>query len=832
MSDAVQRILAALREHGYAPRKAGAEWECRCPAHDDRRPSLSIRRGDDGRALVNCHAGCTVDAVCAAVGLTLADLFADSPGKRNGHAPKRPTGVNVYRIGPCTSAKGISVDVDAPSKPDRVFPTARDAVAALEAKHGPRSALWTYHDKAGEPVGVVVRWDVPRDPSDPKSKPSKRILPVSLTPGGWACAGMPTPRPLYGLPALLATTPGERVYVCEGEKAADAARAVGLLATTSPHGSKSASKADWSPAAGLDVVIFPDHDEAGERYAADVSRLATAAGAKSVRVARLVELWAEMPKGGDMADLFEHRGGDVDPIRADVEALANTIESEAVARPTTIIAPFEPFPVEVLPEPIRGLVIDVSKAVGCDTSYVALPLLAGLASAIGNSSVVELKRGWTEPPILWTAIVGESGTAKSPALDLALRPIRKRQHDAMKEHNAAMDLHAEATARYERDFTKWKQRKSTEAPPLKPQAPTLVRCWTDDATTEALAMLLQQNPRGLLMARDELAGWFAFDAYKASKGGDAAKWLEMYGGRAMVVDRKGGGTLYVPRAAVSLTGGIQPETLRRVVGIEHTENGLASRLLMAYPPKLCPGWTDDDVDPAIEAALAEVFERLYLLTPDSDANGDDRPKCLPLHRGARSAMVRWVNEHAARMEELSGPVGYAWAKLKGGAARLALVIHATRWAAHDPTLRDSACVDEASIAAGVTLARWFGNEAHRLYAVLFGSDDDRKALALIDLIRRHGGSINGRELVQASRDYDTVADAEAALSALASREVGSWLRPQQRGRGRPKAPRFVLAPAYCVHVYRNPASGAENGQSVDVDCVGTDPATGHTRERA
>jgi len=49
-----------------------------CPAHDDRTPSLSIKECDDGRLLVHCFAGCPTDDVMAAVGLTMADLFASS----------------------------------------------------------------------------------------------------------------------------------------------------------------------------------------------------------------------------------------------------------------------------------------------------------------------------------------------------------------------------------------------------------------------------------------------------------------------------------------------------------------------------------------------------------------------------------------------------------------------------------------------------------------------------------------------------------------------------------------------------------------------------------
>ncbi|HRQ74250.1 MAG TPA: AAA family ATPase [Phycisphaerales bacterium] len=225
-------------------------------------------------------------------------------------------------------------------------------MAELERRYGPRSALWTYTNAAGEPVGLVVRWN--RPPKEPGGEPGKEIQPVSKLAGGWANKGMPTPRPLYGLPDLL-TTPAARVFIVEGEKAADAARAVGLVATTSPHGSKSANKADWSPLSGRDVVVLPDHDDAGERYALDVARLATAAGAKSVRVVRLVELWAGMPEGGDMADLIDHRGGDVGPIRADVEALANRT---APTKPTP--APIDGAPVvvrlsDVKPEPVAWL---------------------------------------------------------------------------------------------------------------------------------------------------------------------------------------------------------------------------------------------------------------------------------------------------------------------------------------------------------------------------------------------------------------------------------------------------------------------------------------------
>ena len=62
-------------------RRSGGGWVARCPAHEDRSPSLSVREGADGRVLVYCHAGCRTEDVVAAIGLSMRDLFADS-GRR------------------------------------------------------------------------------------------------------------------------------------------------------------------------------------------------------------------------------------------------------------------------------------------------------------------------------------------------------------------------------------------------------------------------------------------------------------------------------------------------------------------------------------------------------------------------------------------------------------------------------------------------------------------------------------------------------------------------------------------------------------------------------
>jgi hypothetical protein len=830
MSDPVQRILTALREHGHESKRSGAGWCCRCPAHDDRNPSLSISAGDDGRALVNCHAGCKPAAITAAVGLTVRDLFPDDPSRRNGHAPRTRPSVTVTKT-PRKPARSAGIgDGDA-----KTFPTADDALAALERRHGPRSMTWTYPDAGGDPVGLVVRWNTPT---------GKDVRPVSRRAdgSGWCIGGMPTPRPLYGLPDLLATPAGSRVWVCEGEKAADAARAVGLVATTSPHGSKSAGKADWSPVAGRDVVILPDHDDAGERYADDVERLAMEAGAKSVRVVRLLELWAEMPKGGDMADFVDHRGGDAEATRADVEALADRSTPDTVTPDAPVggaVPAFKPFPVSVLPEPVRSLVADAAKAIGCDPSYIALPLLSALASAIGNTHRIELKRGWTEPAIIWTAMVGDSGTMKTPAFKLAMKAIRKAQADAFKEYDAARAEWEAQSLRYEAELTGWKRqaakgRGDAGDPPEKPAPPIARRYIVSDTTTEALAPILLGNPRGVLLARDELAGWLgSFDRYaKAGRAGaDSAHWLSMHNGEAMTIDRKTGipPTIHVPSASVSITGGIQPGILARALGQEHHESGMAARVLYAMPPRKAKRWTEADVNADTEAAVAAVFDRLFGLTPETDDDGDEsagRPRLMKLASDGHAAFVTFYNEHAREQADLSGDLSAAWSKLEGYAARLALVIHLTRWAADDATLRDASRVDAASIAAGVVLARWFGDEARRVYAILSESDDDRESRLVVEWIERGGknrepGTATANELAHGLRAYRRDPDAaEHALSALVKAGCGAWVaNPDTPTGGRPTR-RFRLGSSVTVTVTETPTNAGNDAGYGDGDTNG------------
>jgi len=83
---------------------------------------------------------------------------------------------------------------------------------------------------------------------------------------------------------------------------------------------------------------------------------------------------------------------------------STTIQPDVFAKPwededQRAVHPYRPFPIDALPEPISAFVAEAARAIGCDESYVALPLLASVAAAIGNTRRIQLKRGGPSRPL-------------------------------------------------------------------------------------------------------------------------------------------------------------------------------------------------------------------------------------------------------------------------------------------------------------------------------------------------------------------------------------------------------------------------------------------------
>ncbi len=208
-----------------------------------------------------------------------------------------------------------------PKAAKRTFLSAAEAIAAYAM--GKPAQVWTYQDAQGDDVLAVARWNKPDGGKD--------IRPAGFIGTGWVMADPPGPLPLYRLHELLAADQGEIVFICEGEKATDAAVSIGLVATTSAHGSSGADKTDFGPLAGRLVAIIPDNDEPGEHYRGDVAQILTALDPPAM--VRIVQL-PGLPEGGDMVEYLEALDGrEAEEIKAGIMAMVEA------AKPVTPILP-------------------------------------------------------------------------------------------------------------------------------------------------------------------------------------------------------------------------------------------------------------------------------------------------------------------------------------------------------------------------------------------------------------------------------------------------------------------------------------------------------------
>jgi hypothetical protein len=468
------------------------------------------------------------------------------------------------------------------------------------------------------------------------------------------------------------------------------------------------------------------------------------------------------------------------------------------ARPTRkprLPEPYQPFPVEVLPAPLAEYVRQGAAALGCDAAYLALPCLAVAAGMIGYTRVLRLKRSWRVPGVLWTLVIADSGSLKSPAFRMATDYLFTLQKRPDNEFKRKLAEYTEAKERW-LDAVKAARKGEGDPPGDEPEPPARQTLFTSDATIEAVAELVGENPRGLVVACDELAGWLgSFTRYKGKAGGtDLPRWLSMHSAGGFAYHRKTGDRrrIVVPHAAVSVAGGIQPDILGRALSGEFLEAGLAGRLLMAMPPRPQKVWSELEIDPCAETRYHELLDALHRLE-FGRSDGEATPQLLRLSPDAKAAWVRWYNEWAEQQGTVEGELAAAYSKLEEAAARFALLHHVvTRTALSES---DLVPVEPESVEAGVRLARWFAREAQRVYPTLGESEEDREARRLVEYIGGRGGAITPRQLQRANaRRYPTSTCAELALDSLVGLELADWQESPTTDRGGRPTRTLVLRP--------------------------------------
>lgn len=484
----------------------------------------------------------------------------------------------------------------------------------------------------------------------------------------------------------------------------------------------------------------------------------------------------------DDMDRFEGQEAPVDG--ADVGDPDEPVKTKAAKKKRRLAEP-EPFPVETLPEPVRSYVVNNAESLGCCPSMVALPMLSGFAACIGNACVLQVKPGWFAKAILWTAVVAESGSLKSPAFEVGMAPFRNAD-DAMEE--AFEKEHQAYLSGLDGWETAVRQKQEAGEKPKPPKHPCLL---IDPSTNEAAVDKLQDSPCGLMMEKEELAvfigGMEKYAGSNSKQVAEAARWLVMYNAGRFKVNRKTGWpkTIRVKRASLSITGGIQPGLLRDMMDRTNRQNGMMARWLFTYPTPRPKKWREGNGGDWLSSVHVQNVVNCLLadLQMARDANNELVPNKLDLSREARAEYAKFYNIHGAEHAQLTGDAAAMSAKLEEIPCRLALIFHCIKWAVVTDPDAEIADVDVETMRDAIRLAQWFKQEAERILGTIRETDDEADRRRLAEWIRAEGiknkrGCVIARDLRDNLRDFrNNTAAAEAALRELARHGYGTYEFP-------------------------------------------------------
>jgi len=331
-------------------------------------------------------------------------------------------------------------------------------------------------------------------------------------------------------------------------------------------------------------------------------------------------------------------------------------------------------PEEYLPETLRPWLGDIGERMQVALEMVAVPAIVGLSSVIGRRVAIYPKSldDWQVIPNLWGGVVARPGKMKTPALTEALKPIKEQAAKARQVYEDEMSIHAgllESSKAKEsaikdllRQAHKGKKKEDISIGQLEEdlsatlrerQALEIVerRLIVNDSTVEKLGELLAKNPNGVLLERDELAGWLR-SLERDDRRGDREFFLEAWNGSNLyTVDRIGRGTIHIPALCVSVIGGIQPGKLSRYVSdaLEggFAADGLLQRLqLLVWPEDTSWRWVDRPPDGKARDRVLGVFESLDKLPIPVDGQ-----EAIPLRftPEAQDLFNAWLTELEKRL---------------------------------------------------------------------------------------------------------------------------------------------------------------------------------------
>ncbi|MEG3875807.1 DUF3987 domain-containing protein [Microcoleus sp. herbarium7] len=350
-----------------------------------------------------------------------------------------------------------------------------------------------------------------------------------------------------------------------------------------------------------------------------------------------------------------------------------------------------------LAEPINK----VANWMGVDPESVLTHLLPITAGLIDPHSRIIAKEciNFAEPFLLYTGVSALSGSRKTPLLNLVKSPLVALQ--------ACEDLrHSEALRQYEEECQAFKKSKNNDNPPPEPPRPPR-EFYVDNITTESIDKIKGQQPDcGLSLIKDELSGLIAsHGAYKGGKGSDKESFLSGWNGGGIKKNRCGDGSrVSLSHDSLSITGGIQPDKIRSLLGDFTDAQGEWARFLWYHQPmrpyKIPRNNSRYDLGELLESIYRKILELPALK--------------LRFDRQGQTYFDDWHDEKDEHKRRETKPgLQAAIAKMPGQAVRLIGLLHIL-WEIAEGNTEVRATVPLEIVKAGCDLAEFYLGQVTKL----------------------------------------------------------------------------------------------------------------------
>jgi hypothetical protein len=320
-------------------------------------------------------------------------------------------------------------------------------------------------------------------------------------------------------------------------------------------------------------------------------------------------------------------------------------------------------PIHCLPNFLENTINEFHTAFKLPKDYFMLSMLTGIGAIFGNTFALEYKRGQRYTSLIYGAIVGNSSIGKSPAINLSIKALMKKEAEYYEQYRIKL-------AQWELENTDNADAKSKSK---KPVANELI---VNDATIEALNKVLMNNPNGVLLVVDELMGWLN-NMSKYNSGSDEHFWLSNWSSVMSKNNRATKDTTFNPCLFIGILGGIQPGLLKNFGRGNRIDNGLLARFLHAYPENQIKPYDDDnEISQEVIAFYDGIFDRIFEFTSQHRMHLEQgEKKLIRLDKGARRRFLKWKNHNTDLTNQSEfDSIKSIYGKLETYCLRIALIL--------------------------------------------------------------------------------------------------------------------------------------------------------------